>query len=702
MRGIKASLKWLLIWMCLIGPLIIPYTAHAEVPYQTFSKDNYDRIIWTQSAYQPVSVMANQLFIADPNNPEEMIHTTLSGAQDLFITKDDDVYIADTGNHRIVHLDAEGELIRMIEFPDDSLRSPEGIFIDNDGFIYIADTGNRRIVLVNPEGEFVRAYGLPESRFIPDSYQFEPFSLVVDRRGFMYIASKGSYQGLMLVDPDGEFHGFFGTNPTEATIFDRFKLLFYSEELLSREVRLLPHAIRSVAIDDTGFVYTTTVGVDNEQIKKFNIRSENVLADLEFGEVFRARTLDQPQLIDIAIDSNNNMIAIDRTTSAINIYSEHGELLFFWRGYMISGQTQLGLIQTPSAVDTNSKNELFILDSQQNNIQRMKPSQFGELVFEAMKLMNDGNYAESVPYFEEIVRLNANFSPAYRGLGFAAFNNGDYERSREMFELAGYKEGYSENFWQLRLSWFQNNFSWMANAMLVVGVAWIAGGAAARRFNFRIKRKRNKERHWLIGQLLHALHILRHPIDGFIDIRYEKKGSYLSAFIILALAMAALIAKLFYTHFHFTGNTPVHEIKVSMILIQFAVFWLAWVVSNYLISSIYRGGEGRFKDVFIGSAYALTPLVILAIPVAAISNVLTLSEISIYNFFDWSIYIWVAMLVFWMVQSTQNYSVGETIVNILLTLLTMLILAVLILIITGLTTEFLNFLYAIYQEVSMR
>src|SRR5690606_14500342 len=117
--------------------------------------------------------------------------------------------------------------------------------------------------------------------------------------------------------------------------------------------------------------------------------------------------------------------------------------------------------------------------------------------------------------------------------------------------------------------------------------------------------------------------------------------------------------------------------------------------------TIYHG-EGRLIDVFIGSAYSLTPIVILAAPVTLISRVLTLNESSIYNFFDITMYIWVFVLLFWMVQSTQNYSVGETVLNLFLTVITMLIMWLIILIISGLTSEFFNFLYGLYQEVTMR
>src|SRR5690606_21467611 len=162
----------------------------------------------------------------------------------------------------------------------------------------------------------------------------------------------------LVMDPQGEFHGFFGANPTEAPFFERLKLYIYSEEMLENEIRLLPRAISSVNIDRDGLIYTSTFGAAAEQIKKFNIRSEHLLEGLSFDEGRRLDPSVLPQLVDVAIDSNGNVIAIDQTNSAIHIYSEYGELLFYWAGEVTPGQTRLGLIQSPSAVAVNSANEL--------------------------------------------------------------------------------------------------------------------------------------------------------------------------------------------------------------------------------------------------------------------------------------------------------------------------------------------------------
>jgi type IV secretory pathway TrbL component len=59
-------------------------------------------------------------------------------------------------------------------------------------------------------------------------------------------------------------------------------------------------------------------------------------------------------------------------------------------------------------------------------------------------------------------------------------------------------------------------------------------------------------------------------------------------------------------------------------------------------------------------------------------------------------------LFFWKIQSLQNYSVGETVVNILMSLFTFIMLAVLVLITLGLSTELKDFIIEVYQEVRLR
>lgn len=714
-RRAGRRLIYMLTILCILTAALLPESAAAEPPYMTFSKDGYDRRIPSQAAYYPSTVVGDNIYKKKiQNGAERLEYSPLKRPQDLFIDRKDEIYIADTDNNRIVHLNRDGEFLR--EITAKGMKSPQGVFVASDGTIYVADTGNKRILKLSASGELLAEYGRPESRFIDESFHYEPTNLVVDARGFMYVISNGSYQGIIQLDPEGRFYGFYGTNMTEVSLMDIVRKLFYTEEQLSRQVRTLPSTIRNIHIDEQGFIYTVSA-TDKEQVKKLNIRGENQWKDKKFGiePRFRRRSqaaetqqtdskqeVQKSGLTDITVDRAGNLVAIDKVSNAVTQYGPNGELLFFWTGPVTIGSPQLGISQSPVAVDTNSNNELFVLDDSQNLIHVLKPTEFGMLLHKATSLSQEGKYAESEPVWREVLRLNALYSPAYQGLAEAAYYKEDYKEALRLFKLSGDVGGYSDSYWQLRLQWFQRHFSVMANIVFAAAILIWIFYRSKKRMRFltqgsqRLRGFLGKNK--LLVQLRHAFTILRHPIDGFTDLRYRQKGGYLSAFLLLLFVTLVLLAKEYYTSFTFMP-VPSNE-RSGSFLMTGAVTWLTWVVCNYLIGSI-RQGEARFKDVFVGSSYALFPIVILGLPLAAVSNIMTLSESSIYGFFQTGMLIWCGCLFFWKIQSLQNYGVGETVGNILLTAFAMIIAWVLISIIAGLSSELQNFFYTIYQEVSM-
>ncbi|MEF2247373.1 YIP1 family protein [Paenibacillus sp. IITD108] len=696
--------KWLTV-LIVVGCLMLPRTAGAEEPYYTYTVDSYDRIVSTQPAYASTGVIAQNIYIDDGNGGK--VYSPLKRPQDLFIDAKDEMYIADTDNNRIVHLDPEGNVMRVITVPESPLNSPQGVFVDDKGDIFIADTGNKRVIRLDPSGQLVHEYAKPQSRFIDESFSYEPSGVSVDRRGFVYVIPRGSYQGIVQFDPEGRFYGFFGTNWTEASLMDRIKKNFYTKEQLSRQKRLLPAAISSIHIDEKGYLYSVSAS-ETEQIKKLNIRGDNLWGKKSFGEMNYVIEREQvppqqkplPQFADITVDRFGNLTAIEKTKNIIYQYDANGELLFFWAGPVSVGVPRAGLNQSPVAIASNSQNELFILDDNLNLIQAFKPTTFGETVYRAFRLMQEGKYAESVKDWEEIVRINAHFSPAYKGLADAAYYSEDFTNALELYQQAGSETGYSEAFWRLRLEWFQQNFSLFATLIVVLFVLFKATKKLIkpgwRRLVLYLSRWR---KYRIINQLRHAFTIMRHPIDGFVDLRFLNMGGYWSAGIILLLSIAAMLGNVYLTSFTFNPY-PVNERSGITLAFAGGAIWLSWVICNYLVGSI-RHGEARYKDVFVGGAYALFPFVLFAIPLALVSNVMTLNEEPIYHFLQYAIYIWCALLFFWKIQALQNYTVWEAVVNVLLTAFTMLMLWVLLFIIAGLFSETINFIQTIYQEVSM-
>ncbi|MGH7491030.1 MAG: NHL repeat-containing protein [bacterium] len=65
-----------------------------------------------------------------------------------------DVYVADTGNHRVVHLYNSGRELQFV-CALTGLNAPHGVAVDEDRTVYVADTGNNRIVIFRDD-QFVR------------------------------------------------------------------------------------------------------------------------------------------------------------------------------------------------------------------------------------------------------------------------------------------------------------------------------------------------------------------------------------------------------------------------------------------------------------------------------------------------------------------------------------------------------------------
>ncbi|WP_426445537.1 YIP1 family protein [Paenibacillus sp. S-38] len=697
----------------LAAVLLQPGRTSAYTPYNTNYKDSYGQLIWTQSAYNPGGALGRDLFIPDPKKPGALVHSPLKGPQDVFIDAKDRIYIADTGNNRIVQLDPDGKFVRMIEVKESPLKGPQGLFVNKDGDIYVADTGNKRVIRLDAEGKLIREFPRPESKFLPASFKYDPVKLVVDKRGFLYITSLGGYQGLLQLDPEGGFQGFFGSNRTPFSLIDAFKRFVYTREMYQREISKLPGSIASAAMDGDGLIYTVSKEVETGQIKKLNIAGLDMLAQktefsdekisLPFGETpFREWGEDTPvQLNDLTVDHDGNITAIDTKKRVVSQYDGSGSLLFFWWADAEVSAEKLGVIQSPTAIASSSKNDLYILDGENNLLQKFELSEFGRLVHQANRLTQDGRYAESETPWAEVHRLNAFYTPAILGLAKAAYGRGDYERAQALFKAAGQGQGYSDAFWQNRLLWFQQRFGLLMNVLIFGSLALYVLNRLTKHASWRRSRSTGTPGgSGLAGQLKHAFYILKHPIDGFAALRYENKGGFLSSFILFVLALASYCVMEGGISFLYNPDVLL-DLGLGTAIVQFFVIWLGWIVANYLISAIYRG-EGRFRDVVYGSTYALFPFVLIGLPLTLLSQIMTLNEGAVYRFFYFGLFVWVGLLLFWKVQSMQNYSVGETSVNVSLSVFTMSVCGVLLFITFGLTKELYDFFYSVFQEVTVR
>jgi sugar lactone lactonase YvrE len=76
---------------------------------------------------------------------------------------------------------------------------PTDIALDEEGNVYVLDTGNHRIQKFDPQGKFLASFGRRGQG--PGEFQY-PQSLDIDAQGYMYVSDSGN-QKIQVLKPDG-------------------------------------------------------------------------------------------------------------------------------------------------------------------------------------------------------------------------------------------------------------------------------------------------------------------------------------------------------------------------------------------------------------------------------------------------------------------------------------------------------------------
>jgi len=143
------------------------------------------------------------------------------------------------------------------------------------------------------------------------------------------------------------------------------------------------------------------------------------------------------------------------------------------------------------------------------------------------------------------------------------------------------------------------------------------------------------------------------------------------------------------------------KIDYFMSICYVAVPVFLWVVSNWCLTTLFDG-EGSFKDIYIATCYALTPLPILILPTIWISNIVTADEMSLLALVSSIAFVWFAFLVFFAMMVIHDYSLGKNVLTTLGTIVAAAFIMFVAVLFSTLLGKIFSFGYNIYVELSLR
>ncbi|MBA4384054.1 MAG: hypothetical protein C0410_04905 [Anaerolinea sp.] len=269
-----------------------------------------------------------------------------TGAHDLAIGPNGDIYVTDAKNHRIERFSAEGQFINTWgsfatvdnggSAPGGTFNEPWGIAVAPDGSVYVADTWNYRIQKFTADGKFITMWGTAGTADSSDAF-WGPRGIVVNTKGQVLVTDTGNNR-IVVYDSNGAFLSQFGLNGMNQGEFDE------------------PVGL---AIDKDGLLYVADTW--NQRIQVFQPLSEGT----SYGylrewnvDAWTGQSVNNKPYIDV--DKNGHVFVTDPDAYRVLEFDNIGNFIRGWGDYS-SGIDGFGM---PIGIAVDAEGRVWVSDAE--------------------------------------------------------------------------------------------------------------------------------------------------------------------------------------------------------------------------------------------------------------------------------------------------------------------------------------------------
>ena len=446
---------------------------YARQPDKAYTYDGEDAVPST-NAYQVKKIVDETV----------MGTTQLSNPTDIFVDAKDRTFVLDAGNSRILILDTDYRCIKELkEFNYNGeihtlAKDAQGMFFrEINQWLYVADTENNRIIVTDLDGNVKNIYEKPVDELLDPKDQYKPKKIIVDNMGIMYVTSGTINTGALLVDSANNFLGFYGINRIKATaeiLMEYFwRSILTDAQNAQSLLSIQPIEFNNIFWTEDRFVYAVSNLSDSVEsaVVKLNALGKNVFPQpVDFSTIATNSGQKTMRLTDLTVDNEGAITILESDRGRLYQFDSGCNLLVVFGGIGY----QKGSFTMPVSIESDSNNNLLVLDATKNTITVMEQTFYGQKIRQANHLYNQGLYEESVAPWKEVLRMNANYTQAYVGMGKAYMSMGEYETAMEYFKLGYDQANYGVAKAALREERVRENFALIAVVVFIAMISILA------------------------------------------------------------------------------------------------------------------------------------------------------------------------------------------------------------------------------------
>jgi len=640
-------------------------------------------------------------------NSSFKLELPISAPED-FCFKNGYFYVLDSGNGRVVKLNSDMKAIATIDgvkSGNETLKftGAQGIAVDDEENIYIADTENYRILKLTQYGKLLMEIKRPDEALKGNELPFRACKIQVSNNGEIYATVDGINLGIFVFDSDGIFSKFVGSTPivTTANVLYYYALrIIMTPEQIRNRMQNTPLKVHNFCIDEERFIYTVSQNdstiSQSGMVRYLNYNGSNILdssiiyGDVQPGEDWNVKTA----FAAVETDDSGNIFLLDQGRKKVFYYSDRGKIMTVFG----SAGEQTGTFEQP--IDILYVNgDVYVLDKGRNSISKFVPTEYMNALIAAANSLKERDLENSLSLWRKVQRLNSNSLYSYYGMGLAYQLDGDYLNSMKCFKMADDKENYSKAFGEYR-----NQILKKYGGFIVAGIAVLIVVIILTVIFIKKKiREANStsqgaysslENKWLL-----PIYCLRHPVDGFEQFRHRKLYFMPLATSVILFWMVAAIVKSYSTAYIYNSVDINTYNPLSTVLSTVGLF-LIFVVSNWCIASFIEG-KGTFSHIFCMTAYSLIPYIVTELICIPLSYMLTADEAIFITIIKAIGIIWSAVVIYLGTYAIHQFSAGKTFGSLILTVVGMIIILFVLIMIYTLLQQAFGFVYSLYVEATL-